>query len=347
MMSTATKGNSMTEQIVVDRPTELAANTGFERFQAQLAEFKARYDGVVYDMTVPSQEKAARSDRLAIGRVISALDARHKEIKAPLKEQIDLIDGARKQIKDDLLGVQEKIKAQIKAHEDSVAAKEAELESLVEALRQTDFFDKAVRKQPSSDEIQISLDLVNDTVVDDSYGSRMQYARSIKGDTTIRLKAMLAKELKRAADAAELERLRKESEARQQAERDEAIRKEAFDHAKREVEKEAANSIAYAEAAKAKAEQDAKDAEASAAAHAEAAVVRERERIEAEQRVAGDQEAARVEAEEKAKAKASHRTKIQEEAIVGFTALSYRRNSAEVIVKLICDGHIPHVVINY
>lgn len=53
----------------------------FKEFDKQLSEFLSQYDGVVYDLTDPKQEKTARSDKYAIGKAISALDARHKEIK--------------------------------------------------------------------------------------------------------------------------------------------------------------------------------------------------------------------------------------------------------------------------
>ena len=59
----------------------------FDEFAGKLAEFRQRYDGVVYDLAVPEQEKQARSDRYAIGKVVSALDAKHKELKEPLKRQ--------------------------------------------------------------------------------------------------------------------------------------------------------------------------------------------------------------------------------------------------------------------
>ena len=92
----------------------------YSEFEAKMAEFKKTYDNVVYDLTDPVHEKKARSDKYSIGKVISALDKKHDEIKAPLKAQVDLIDGERKRIKDELLGVQDKIKSQIKAHEDAI-----------------------------------------------------------------------------------------------------------------------------------------------------------------------------------------------------------------------------------
>src|SRR3990167_280480 len=116
----------------------------FDEFAGKLAEFRQRYDGVVYDLAVPEQEKQARSDRYAIGKVVSALDAKHKELKEPLKRQTDLIDGERKRIKDDLLSIQDRIKSQIETHEAKIAAHEEELQARVEFIRNHAFsVDKA------------------------------------------------------------------------------------------------------------------------------------------------------------------------------------------------------------
>lgn len=93
----------------------------FNKFDKQLADFQKRYDGVVYDLSDPKEDKAARSDRYKIGQVISALDETHKKIKAPLAEKVAIIDKERKRIKDKLLELQEGIKTQIEKREQEIA----------------------------------------------------------------------------------------------------------------------------------------------------------------------------------------------------------------------------------
>jgi len=51
----------------------------FREFEKNLSEYKYRYEGVIYDITVPEQDKQARSDKLAIGKVIAKLDSAHKD----------------------------------------------------------------------------------------------------------------------------------------------------------------------------------------------------------------------------------------------------------------------------
>jgi len=51
----------------------------FSPFEKELTEFKEKYTGLVYDMSIKKNEKSARSDRHTIGKTIAALDAKHKE----------------------------------------------------------------------------------------------------------------------------------------------------------------------------------------------------------------------------------------------------------------------------
>ena len=103
-------------------------------FDRQLQEFRRRYDGVVYDLDDPKQNKQARSDRHTIGKVVAELDRRHKAVKEPLLEATRLLDGRRKNIKDGLLAIQGSVKRQIDAHEaierDRIAALNARVESI-------------------------------------------------------------------------------------------------------------------------------------------------------------------------------------------------------------------------
>ena len=103
-----------TAEIIESTGTQIAE---FNEFAAALAEYKAKYEGIVYDLTIPEQEKTAKADKMAIGKVISKLDGAHKAVKAPLKERVDLLDSERKRIKDQLLELQSGIKGQIAEHE--------------------------------------------------------------------------------------------------------------------------------------------------------------------------------------------------------------------------------------
>lgn len=330
----------------------------FNEFDAQLAEFKSKYDDVVYDLTVPEEEKQARSDRLTIGKVIASLDRKHKELKAPLKARTDLIDGERKRIKDDLLNVQEKIKSQIQQHEDAIREHAEKLQSMVEEIRAFTEFDPYQVLPIASEQVQERLDAVNQVVVDDSYEDRKADATLAQVDAIKRLEALLAERLKYEEEQAELERLRKEAEERKRQEEHEQIRKEAEARAKAEAEKaleDEKRKVAEAEergrqqaiAAKESAER----AEKEAALMAEKAAQEAWEKADREFKDALAKEAAKVEqqrqADEAKKSKQAHRNKIHKEAKQSFIDAGYTDEQATKIVTLIKDGNIQHITISY
>ena len=329
----------------------------FNEFEAKITEFRNRYDGVVYDLTIPEQEKKARSDRFSIGKIISALDARHKEIKAPLKEKVDLIDGERKRIKDELLEVQDKIKSQIEAHEAKIAAHKAELQARVDAIRANSIFDGIIA---SSGEISKRITALETVSVDDSFEGKKADAALALMETRKFLNELLVQQNKFESEQAELKRLREESEARVRAEREENIRKEAAEKARQEAEAAARKQVEQAE----KAKRDAEAREARMKQEAEAAKVRAEqqakeatERAVREERARAERDAAakaKADAEtrakeEKAKLKKAHTNKVESEATKSLMAAIFELDEAHSrpIIEAIRDGKIAHVTLNY
>ena len=303
----------------------------FCEFEAKMQEFKRQYDGVVYDLAVPEQEKKARSDRYTIGKVISALDERHKEIKAPLKEKVDLIDGERKRIKDELLDVQGKIKSQIDAHEAKIQAHQETLSAKVEALR----LNMDNLTSISANGLATLRDNLINTVIDETYEDHKDEAEFVRSESVGKLDVIIAARVKYEADQVELEKLRKESVARSQAERDEKIRKEASERAQREAEEKAKREIEAAQRKQYEAEQAAKRAEQEA-----------RDKMEREQREATAKGLAKILADEVRRSKQKHRDKIENEVIQSLIACGFE-DHAEKILSVLKDGKIKNVTINY
>jgi len=317
--------------------------TEFNEFESQLAEFKNKYDNIIYDLTIPEDEKQARSDRLTIGKVIANLDRKHKELKAPLKEKVDLIDGERKRIKDDLLNVQDKIKSQIQSHEDAIQAHAEKLQAMVESIYDyAEFADP-----PTSDRIAERIELLKKIDIDDTYEHRKADATLAHVDTMKKLVTMLADRVQYEEDQAELERLRVEAEARAQKDREDAIRKEAAEAEKAEQEKIRLEAEKRAERALKEAQEEsdrkAKEAEERGRKEAEAAhAKREQERIEAERKA---EEAKAKEAAKKEKQ--VHRNKIHKEAKQSFIDNGFTEEQATEAVTLIKEGKIKNVNIIY
>ena len=228
------------EQAIKNIDVKALAVAEFSKFETDLMEFKERYDDVVYDLTDEDQEKQARSDRLTIGKVISSLDTKHKELKAPLKVKTDLIDGERKRIKDGLQGVQDKIKSQIKAHEQQIADHAEILHNKVEDIRALAVFEGIVRQ--TADQIAERLEQVKAINVDESFEHRQADGTFAQVQVIKELEGLFAYQVNFEAEQAELERLRQQAAKREQTEREEQIRKDAEQKAKLEAE-EAAQAV--------------------------------------------------------------------------------------------------------
>jgi len=327
----------------------------FNQFEADLAEYKARYENVVYDLAIPEQAKQARSDRLSIGKKIAELDRVHAAVKAPLKAQVDLLDGERKRIKDGLLEIQDGIKSQIAEHEAAIKAAQDALLAKAMALAFLAKFDA----QPNIDVVRDRIAQLKATVIDESFGDQMALAALNKEQSLHVLEPMLiGLELQEKA-AAEAEEKRVEAENKAREEREARIAAEAAEKAKQE----AAASIERERQAKLKAEQDARDAADLAKKQAaEAAERAEREKNEAvaiaEAKAKADAEAvemARLDAiekeriaTEKREANKAHCAKINLAAaqkIVEHCGLTIEQSKA--VVTAIAQGHITAVSIDY
>lgn len=324
----------------------------YDEFEGKLAKFKSQYVGVVYDLTDPEKEKEAKSDRLAIGKVIASLDRKHDEIKAPFKEKVDLIDAERKRIKDGLLEVQNGIKDQIKEHEQKIADHAEMLGNKVQAIYDLGEFGEF--EKPDSESLKARLIALKEIEIDDSYEFRKADATLAEVDTVKKLSAMLAEALKYEAEQAELERLRKEEEARKQAEHEERIKREAAEQAKAEAERiaEQARLDAEAEAkrkleAAEKAKRQAEQAKIAAENAAKVAAEKERERIEKERQEAEAKAEKERQADEAKKAKQTHRAKIHKEAKKSLVNIGLSDDVATDIVTAIKDGLIKHIKVEY
>lgn len=368
---------------IIEQPTSTNI-VEFNKFEQQLAEFKAKYDDVVYDLSDPKQEKQARSDKYAIGQVVGELDRTHEKVKAPLLAQTRLLDAERKRIKDDLQGVQGKIKSQIEEHEAKQQAIEDGLVAAVEAIKAIGFFDV----NPTSDQVMQRLVQIKKITIDNTFAHHEGAALIAHRDTLAGLQRLYNTVSQAEADAAELAQLKAEAAEREQQERDARIALEAAEQAKREAEeakaaakREADAAIERERLAREQAEQAARDAQERAEQEARDARAREEQaRIKAEfdaQRAAERAEREKAEAvalaEHEAQQKAEkaererlaviesmrveqerresdkkHRKSIDDAASKVLSELhSITPSAAKAIVVSIANGLVPNIKIHY
>jgi len=358
------KTEPTTGEVLPPSTVVATALANFEPFDAQLEEFRAQYADVVYDMDDPEQNARARSDRASVGKVIASLDRTHAEVKGPLLDATRQLDGRRKDLKDQFIAIQGNSKGQIAEHEAREERRVEALDARVQEIREMALPEMGV--DMTVGKWAARLVTVESIEIDDSFAERKPDAALAKMETIASIKA----NIKYAEEQAELLRLRKETEARERADREEQIRVEAEAKAKAEAE-EAAKAEAErverekveaqaAHDAQLKAEQEAREqAERDKVAAEERAVreqqeaadkaaAEERKRIEDEHAERERKEAGEREKEVKRKARQAHRQKIHAEAKASLiAAMQIDENTATSVIESIRDHEIAHVSIDY
>jgi len=325
----------------------------FREFEHKLAAF-SNYKGRVYDLDDPAENKAARSDRLALGKVIAELDRKHSAIKAPLLEATRIVDGERKRLKDEFLAIQQHIKGQLDAYEQQERERVETLRGLVEDIREmvTDSLSLC------SEGIAERLKSARAIVLDDSWQEFKAEAALARTETIDALESLLEERQKAEAQAAEQARLRAEAEAKARQEREEKIAREAAEKARTEaeakmraeaerVERERREAEEKAARDRERAKAEAAKAIADAEAKAARAAAEERARIEREQAERARKEAEARKAEEERKAKQKHRSKIHGEIKRDLITCGLDDALSTNVVEMIRDGKIAHVTICY
>lgn len=289
----------------------------YSQTEAALAELRTKFQGVVFEVTTTTGDKAAREARQTLVKLRTALEAKRKEIKAPALAHAKAIDIEAARITAAIRALEEPIDQQIKAEEERKAAEKAEKER-IERERVDGIKAKidAIRNLPvaSSNDAAAELgstlaDLQAFEVSVEVFAEFTVEAASVQGQTIDTLKRMHAQAVAReeeaaraAAERAELERQRREQEEREalaRAAQEEEARKLA---AEREAfEREKAEAAAK--------EQAARDEEARKLEAERAELARQKAEFEAQQRAQA--EAAERKAEEERRAEQAQRERDQ------------------------------------
>jgi len=213
---------------------------------AALADLRARFADVVFDVTTTNGNKEARAARMELVKLRTSLEAKRKELKAPALERSRLIDSEAKRITGEILALEEPIDAQIRADE---ARREREREAKAEAERrrvaEIQMRIDAIKDLPvraagkASIVIEELIAEADSTNVDETFAEYLGTAQAALDHSTRTLREMLTaavaqeEEASRlAAQRAELERERAAQEARLAEEERIAREKRAAEEAK-------------------------------------------------------------------------------------------------------------------
>jgi len=128
------------DEVVQAPAPSTSAVAEYNQTEAALAELRTRLAGRTYDLRTTAGDKQARADRLELTRLLSALEAKRVEVKAPLLDRSRLVDAEAKRIAGELEALRQPIDTAIKLdeqrrEEERRAAAEAEARR-VAALRE-------------------------------------------------------------------------------------------------------------------------------------------------------------------------------------------------------------------
>ncbi len=314
---------NMTEDINIDSaPTTAVAE--YTPIAAGLAAARARYADVVWDLTTTRGNEEARRARKELVSLRTGLEAKRKEIKAPLLAQAKLVDDEAKRITAELLQLEEPIDELIRAderrREEERAAREEAERARVAGIRERI---AAIVAQPvkaarirSSALLRTAIDTLAAQEVDDSFEEFAGEARAAHAQSLDAMREMLATIEAQEVEAA---RLQQEREAQEHAAAQAAARRAEEERVAREA-REAEEARLAAERAEFERQQAAARAAQEAQAARLAAQQAEIERRAAELRAQEDAARAAADAEAAAVAEAEPVAEPEPEQIADTAA---------------------------
>ena len=309
---------------------QLSTVTQYDEFRAKIAEVSTACD-FIPDVT--SKEGYDKSKRVAldVGKVLTNLENKRKDLKKESLEFGRMVDSQAKEIAQELESFQLPHKAAYKELDNLKKEKEAARKAeLAERVQQISTLPDVMRDS-DSESVKAAIEDLNNEECLDFYEFTEQALKARKSSLAA-LSEMFGQKLQQEKEAAELERLRKESAAREQQDREERLIKEALQESERKAQAE--------KEASAKREQDLKDAAIEAEEKAQRQIA---EAAAKEEQIKQLEIAAKL----KREANEKHCKKIHLEALESFMDEGFDAHQAAVAVKLIADGLIKNISIEY
>jgi len=300
-----------------------------------LARIEEEINKHIPDVTTGKGRDAIKSLAYKVAKCKTYIDGAGKDLVADKKKEISIVDAERKKWRDKCDELRDKARKPYDDWEAADKARVAEIQSRIASF--TVVMDPMMLTSPVLKE---HLAHVKAVAIDDSFQEFITEAAKVKDESIRVLEAAIAKKEKEEAEAAELERLRKEKEERERKDREEAIRKEAAEEARLKAEAEAREKEERLILEKHEAERRERETADNAEREKQAAVEEERRKIQAEKE-------AEAEATRKREADRNHRATINSATRDAIMKLGIDKEKAQNIVRAISKGKVPHVGIRY
>ena len=328
-----------------DEPILIAAFSDETKMESVLKRIETDALSIAPDLSTATSRKAIASLAYKVARSKTALDDVGKAITEEARKTVDAVNAKRRDVRERLEGVQKQVRAPLDEWEAAEAARIADLED-----RLKDFSEDLPGLDAGRDEIVQTIKEIEGLTIDDSWDEFKGRAAAAKDGTLTVLFDMLEKAIDREAERAELERLRAEAAARDEADRQRQAEERRKAEADR-IEREKAEAVERAARA---AEERAKAAEERAAREkAETEERHKRELAEAERmaefklneernrqaRIKAGEDEARA----KREADKARRTEVFEDMLNALRELDFSDDAAVAVATFIMAGKVPHV----
>ncbi|WP_236175952.1 hypothetical protein [Pseudomonas pseudonitroreducens] len=352
--------NAATEIALVPKENALQVYSAENGLDPYLQKIRTEIDSFVPDVSTRKGREAIASIAYKVARSKTALDGVGKDLVAELKEVPKKIDAERKRMRDLLDSWQAEVRKPLTEWEEAEAARVARHQGEIDKINL-----RLECRDLDSAELKTNIAWLEGLAISEAWEEFEAEAARAKDKALIALREALVAREKFEAEQAELERLRAEAAAREQADREARIAQEAAERARREAEerdrayrenvaRQAAEAQAaaerrelelklqaeHAEREKVEAQRRAEQAERDAQARAEAAAAAERQR-QADEQARIEREAAAREADK------AHKKAINNEALAALIAGGMPEECAKQAITLIAQRKVPHITINY
>ena len=361
----------MNQLLVIETVEQLNAPAVFKNkdaVQEIIDKIKAEVTSFVPDVSTSTGRKEIASLAYKVARSKTALDKMGKSLVDGIKQQAKVIDESRKLVRDQLDALNDQIRKPLtdweNAEKSRIEKHKVNLQT-INSYKTVEIASWPDNKIVVSNEYKLALAELEGVAIDESWEEFKAEAAIAKDQAITALKLKIAEAEKREAEAAELERLRREAaereareaaerQAREEAERkayeeierkarEERIRREAEERVRAEEQRKIESEKAAREMEKIQAERRVAEAEKKAAE----AELRAREAAERErQKIAEAERQEQIEAERRERNKA-HKSKILNDAVSDLCAEGIDVTEAKMAVKAIAQGKVRNVTVTF
>lgn len=343
------------ELITIPSENALQVFTGQSSIDPYLAKIRAEIDSFTPDVSTRKGREEIASVAYKVAKSKTYLESVGKQLADAQKEIPKKIDATRKHIRDTLDAWKDEVRQPLTEWEQ---AEEDRVNSIKNVIAGFDALAADMDERESS-QIRETLSAIKKEVISEERFQEYTAAGAAAKDKAISaLESALIAVEKREAEAAELTRLRQESEERARKDREAQIAREAQERAEAEAEQKARAAAEAAEKLSKAAAEAAERRELELRLSAERA---EREKVEAQRRAENAEKEAKEKAErehaaklkaekeeaERREANKAHKAKINNGALKAFVAGGMTEDAAKLAVSLIAKRAIPAISIQY